>query len=201
MIKLPIVVFHSGQWDDTNSCLNYKTTGVLVDEMICGKAYTVVDFEINMRWIESTYPNIRDYLSKVNGINDVKFQMIDGRKQFIVQLDCKSCTYRIWDLDEIPCAHALAVRRWCNFIQLGTMLIGKSIGIDMNILPPTFKRRVGRLRTQRILSIGEKKSHSRCSLCHRADCLFDLAFSIFFAISIVVKCPRRRGAANVLKMG
>ncbi|KAA0037324.1 uncharacterized protein E5676_scaffold610G00160 [Cucumis melo var. makuwa] len=35
MIKLPIVVFHGGQWDDTNSYLNYKTTGVLVDEMMC----------------------------------------------------------------------------------------------------------------------------------------------------------------------
>ncbi|KAA0057231.1 uncharacterized protein E5676_scaffold257G00320 [Cucumis melo var. makuwa] len=35
MIKLPIVMFHSGQWDDTNSYLNYKTTGVLVDEMMC----------------------------------------------------------------------------------------------------------------------------------------------------------------------
>ena len=34
MIKLPIVMFHSGQWDDTNSYLNYKTTGVLVDEMM-----------------------------------------------------------------------------------------------------------------------------------------------------------------------
>ena len=35
MIKLPIIVFHSGQWDDTNKYLNYKTTGVLVDETIC----------------------------------------------------------------------------------------------------------------------------------------------------------------------
>ena len=44
----------------------------------------------------------------------------------------------------------------------------KSIGIDMNILPPTFKRRVGRPRKQKILSIGKKKSHSRCSHYHRA---------------------------------
>ncbi|XP_050936236.1 uncharacterized protein LOC127144368 [Cucumis melo] len=252
----------------------------IIDKLFfrCGKAYTVVDFETNMRWMESMYPSIRDYLSKVsfekwarayctrkryqmmttniseslnavlkesrdlpvaalldsirqilqnwfydrrkvaccmrtvltswaegelriqhqnsrsftvNAINDVEFQVIDGRKQFIVRLDCKSCTCRVWDLDEIPCAHALAVLRGRNmntysFVSkyfLSSTLIStytgsvrpvgnhanwKSIGIENNILPPTFKRRAGRPRKQRILSIGEKKSHSRCSHCHRA---------------------------------
>ncbi|TYK22454.1 uncharacterized protein E5676_scaffold3009G00020 [Cucumis melo var. makuwa] len=126
----------------------------------------VVDFETNMRWMESMYPSIRDYLSKVNAINDVEFQVIDGRKQFIVRLDCKSCTCRVWDLDEIPCAHALAVLRGLR--PVGNHANWKSIGIENNILPPTFKRRAGRPRKQRILSIGEKKSHSRCSHCHRA---------------------------------
>ncbi|KAL0560698.1 hypothetical protein IC582_001109 [Cucumis melo] len=127
----------------------------------------------------------------VNAINDVEFQVINGRKQFIVWLDCKSCTCRVWDLDEIPCAHVLAVlcRRNMNtysFVSkyfLSSTLIStytgsvhlvenhanwKSIGIENNILPPTFKRRAGRPRKQRILSIGEKKSHSRCIHCHRA---------------------------------
>ncbi|TYK21187.1 MuDRA-like transposase [Cucumis melo var. makuwa] len=102
----------------------------------------------------------------VNAINDVEFQVIDGRKQFIVRLDCKSCTCRVWDLDEIPCAHALAVLRGLR--PVGNHANWKSIGIENNILPPTFKRRAGRPRKQRILSIGEKKSHSRCSHCHRA---------------------------------
>ena len=35
MIKIPIVVFYSGQWDDTNNYLNYKTTSVLVDITMC----------------------------------------------------------------------------------------------------------------------------------------------------------------------
>ena len=131
------------------------------------------------------------FFLQVNAINDVEFQVIDGRKQFIVRLDCKSCTCRVWDLDEIPCAHALAVLRGRNmntysFVSkyfLSSTLIStytgsvrpvgnhanwKSIGIENNILPPTFKRRAGRPRKKRILSIGEKKSHSRCSHCHRA---------------------------------
>ena len=44
----------------------------------------------------------------------------------------------------------------------------KSIGVDMNILPLVFKRRAGRPRKQRILSINEKKSQSKCSHCRRA---------------------------------
>ncbi|XP_050941593.1 uncharacterized protein LOC127149765 [Cucumis melo] len=38
----------------------------IIDKLFfrCGKAYTVVDFETNMRWMESMYPSIRDYLSK-----------------------------------------------------------------------------------------------------------------------------------------
>uniref|UniRef100_A0A9I9EHG5 Zinc finger PMZ-type domain-containing protein n=1 Tax=Cucumis melo TaxID=3656 RepID=A0A9I9EHG5_CUCME len=93
----------------------------------------------------------------VNAINDVEFQVIDGRKQFMEQLDCISCTYCVWDLDEIPCAHALAVLRGRNintyyfvskyfFCSGSVRLVGnhanwKSIEVDMNILPPPFKRR------------------------------------------------------------
>ncbi|TYK14543.1 uncharacterized protein E5676_scaffold552G00250 [Cucumis melo var. makuwa] len=77
----------------------------------------------------------------VNAINDVEFQVIDGRKQFIVRLDYKSCTYHVWDLDEIPCAHALAVLHGLR--PVGNHANWKSIGIENNILPPTFKRRAG----------------------------------------------------------
>ena len=40
----------------------------IIDKLFfrCGKAYTLVDFETNMRWMESMYPSIRDYLSKVS---------------------------------------------------------------------------------------------------------------------------------------
>jgi len=33
-------------------------------------------------------------------------------------------------------------------------------------LPPLVKRRVGRPRKRRILSIGERKNNSKCSRCH-----------------------------------
>lgn len=35
MIKLPIVMFHNGQWNDKHNYLNYKTTDIFVDEIIC----------------------------------------------------------------------------------------------------------------------------------------------------------------------
>ena len=39
----------------------------IIDKLFfrCGKAYTIVDFETNMRWMESMYHSIRDYLSKI----------------------------------------------------------------------------------------------------------------------------------------
>ena len=38
-------MFDSGQWDDTNKYLNYKTTGVLVDETICFENFSELDIK------------------------------------------------------------------------------------------------------------------------------------------------------------
>jgi len=45
--------------------LTYKNS--LIDSIFlrCAKAYTIDKFEFYMKWMESIYPTIREYLSKV----------------------------------------------------------------------------------------------------------------------------------------
>ena len=57
MIKPPITVFHSGQWDDTNKYLNYKTIGVLVDETICFE--TLVSLILREVWLDASPSSIQ----------------------------------------------------------------------------------------------------------------------------------------------
>ncbi|XP_038880504.1 uncharacterized protein LOC120072166 [Benincasa hispida] len=257
--------------------LIYKDS--LIDDIYysCAKAYTIDKFEFYMKWMESIYPTIREYLNKVgfekwahahsrrrmynlmttniseclnnilkeprefpvaslldyireilqnwfyekgqstlsmkivltswaefelreqhnqsrsfkvDPINNEEYKVIDGDNHFLVNLAYKSCSCRVWDLVEIPCAHACAVICGLNldiytfvldYYFCSTLLstykgsvypIGnhsdwRSIDVGVNVLPPIVKRPVGRPRKQRILSIGEKKRSSKCSRCHR----------------------------------
>ena len=100
------------------------------------------------------------------------------------------CSYRVWDIEEIPCAHALAVLRMLNIdtysyvsefyyretlsatysgcIQpVGTHLDWRVEDFVMKTLPLVFKRQVRRPRKQRIPSVGEFSSSTRCSNCNR----------------------------------
>ncbi|XP_050937736.1 uncharacterized protein LOC127148299 [Cucumis melo] len=127
----------------------------------------------------------------VNPVSEVEFQVVDGGKNFLVKLNCNSCSCLFWDLEEISCAHALIVIRSLNlnpyaFVSqyyYATVLCAtygglvRSIGnhtdwsvveVNDNILPPIFRRPTGRPRKRRIPSIGEVSKSSKCSRCKRA---------------------------------
>ncbi|KAA0046064.1 hypothetical protein E6C27_scaffold1096G00160 [Cucumis melo var. makuwa] len=128
----------------------------------------------------------------VNLVSEVEFQVVDGGKNFLVKLNCNSCSCLFWDLEEIPCAHALIVIRslylnpyaFVSQYYYATVLsatygglvrpIGNHtdwsvVGVNDNILPPVFRRPAGRPRKRRIPSIGEVSKSSKCSRCKRAS--------------------------------
>ena len=101
-----------------------------------------------------------------------------------------SCTCRVFDLDHIPCAHAIAACRYrnmscytlCSQYYMKNLLIcsySKSIyPIGNNkdwviledircrvVLPPNSRRPTGRPRKERICSSGETKSTRCCGRC------------------------------------
>ncbi|RVW14908.1 hypothetical protein CK203_072251 [Vitis vinifera] len=107
-----------------------------------------------------------------------------------VTLDTRSCTYRQFDLDHIPCAHAIAACRFYNiscytlcskYFTTKALLSSYSECIyptgneidwvvpnhisDKVVLPPKTRRPTGRPRKVRISSGGEGKHTSRCSRC------------------------------------
>ncbi|KAA0056385.1 protein FAR1-RELATED SEQUENCE 4-like [Cucumis melo var. makuwa] len=45
----------------------------------------------------------------VDPISTTEYQVMDVNQQFIVKLNVGCCSCRVWDVEEIPCAHALAV--------------------------------------------------------------------------------------------
>ncbi|RVW45505.1 hypothetical protein CK203_091441 [Vitis vinifera] len=107
-----------------------------------------------------------------------------------VNLDTRSCTCRQFDLDHIPCAHAIAA---CSFYNISCYTLcskyfttkallssyseciyptGSEIDWvvpnhihDKVVLPPKTRRPTGRPRKVRISSGGEGKHTSRCSRC------------------------------------
>ncbi|RVW28678.1 hypothetical protein CK203_081360 [Vitis vinifera] len=107
-----------------------------------------------------------------------------------VNLDTRSCTCRQFDLDHIPCAHAIAACRFYNiscytlcskYFTTKALLSSYSECIyptgneidwvvpnhirDKVVLPPKTRRPTGRPRKVRIPSGGEGKRTSRCSRC------------------------------------
>nr|CAN66712.1 hypothetical protein VITISV_041525 [Vitis vinifera] len=107
-----------------------------------------------------------------------------------VNLDTRSCTCRQFDLDHIPCAHAIAACRFYNiscytlcskYFTTKALLSSYSECIyptrneidwvvpnhirDKVVLPPKTRRPTGRPRKVRIPFGGEGKRTSRCSQC------------------------------------
>ncbi|KAL4035821.1 hypothetical protein IC575_004528 [Cucumis melo] len=112
----------------------------------------------------------------VNPVSEVEFQVVDGGKNFLVKLNCNSCSCLFWDLEEISCAHAL-IYYYATVLCATYGGLVRSIGnhtdwsvveVNDNILPPIFRRPTGRPRKRRIPSIGEVSKSSKCSRCKRA---------------------------------
>ena len=76
--------------------------------------------EANTKWVGTLCPKIRQKLRKnidwaatctttpapVEGMG--VFQVMSNQKQYIVELQMKSCTCRRWQLTGIPCSHVIS---------------------------------------------------------------------------------------------
>ena len=132
----------------------------------------------------------RSLTYSVHAINCYEYNVGDGDKNGVVNLHNKTCTCRKFDLDQLPCSHALAAARHrslsfytlCSRYYTSEALVAAyadsiyPVGheVDWNvpmevrnraILPPIVQRTRGRLKKNRILSAGEDKVKRKCGRC------------------------------------
>ena len=144
---------------------------------------TWADGELRQRYNTSTtYEvqtiNSKEYNVRYNGVSDH------------VNLHTRSCTCRQFDLDHIPCAHAIAASKYAQiscysicseYYTVKSLLSSYAESIyppgpqrdwvvpdDISmrvVLPPITRRPAGRPRKERIPSGGEGKRSRRCGRC------------------------------------
>ncbi|KAK0601670.1 hypothetical protein LWI29_026265 [Acer saccharum] len=116
----------------------------------------------------------------------------DGDLDGIVDLTSKTCTCRQFDIDEIPCEHALACIRvqrfsyvdYCSPYYSSAFLAAAYSGeihpvghppewlvpediASIVVFPPVRRRLPGRPKKNRTPSFGAEVSQSTCTTCHR----------------------------------
>ncbi|KAK2658619.1 hypothetical protein Ddye_005152 [Dipteronia dyeriana] len=113
---------------------------------------------------------------RVYPITFYTFLVKDGDLDGHMGLTTKTCTCREFDVDQLPCAHALA----CISAFLVAAYNGEihpvgqpsewlvPLNIESKIVrPPVGHRPLGRPRKNRILSFCEEVTQRRCTTCHR----------------------------------
>ncbi|KAM6574976.1 hypothetical protein CsatA_023303 [Cannabis sativa] len=134
--------------------------------------------------------NFVDSLTKnVNPINESMFEVVELTRSWVINLKEKTCSCNRFQLDKLPCAHALAVIKernlnvynYCSgYYTTGTWLETYSSStypvhnhttwdVPQNIkviivLPPNQKIRSGRPRKRRFIADWDTKNR-RCSKC------------------------------------
>ncbi|KAL5782608.1 hypothetical protein ACOSP7_007637 [Xanthoceras sorbifolium] len=129
---------------------------------------------------------------KVSPIALYQFEVHDGKHNEIVDLENRTCSCREFDLDQIPCAHALAAikHRGLHYTTFtspyystayllsaysdeihpvghqGDWLVPAEVANTI-VLPPVARRPPGQPKKQRIPSIREEIVHRRCRNCWR----------------------------------
>ncbi|PON58068.1 Zinc finger, PMZ-type [Trema orientale] len=127
---------------------------------------------------------------KVQQASEIIFKAIEGTNSFEVNLEEKTCSCNRFQMDELPCSHAMAVFAkkhlssydYCSkYYKKETMLatyegtvhpvgnpkewtIPNSIS-EIKLKTPKGKRKAGRPKKKRIPSAGEPKAKTRCGRC------------------------------------
>ncbi|XP_059315725.1 uncharacterized protein LOC132066429 [Lycium ferocissimum] len=132
--------------------------------------------------------------SQVEASTEYVYTVNDGPRRFIIDLKKKTCSCRMFQLDEIPCSHAWAVLKNKNlircilfgFIQAGNIVntydvpidplpdetewnVPKSI-LDEVVMPPIYKRPHGTPKKKRDKPLQELmigKRRNSCGKCGR----------------------------------
>ena len=114
--------------------------------------------------------------------------MINGDQNFCVDMDLWTCSYRKFQLDQLPCEHALVVVRRIGYeaYDLCSLYYSRDDWYDLyrgvvnplphitqwsilehisnfKLMPPNVHTMVGRRKKRRNLSVGEEPTHAKCS--------------------------------------
>ncbi|XP_073049460.1 uncharacterized protein [Primulina eburnea] len=129
---------------------------------------------------------------KASQINAFEYHVYGDGKHEVVNLSDRSCSCRVFQIDKIPCAHAIAaiygakldLYDFCSpyySSQMWALAYADTIYLvpianewnipdhfKYNVFPPDVKRKRGRAQKERILSIGEfgRKRTKKCGVCH-----------------------------------
>jgi hypothetical protein len=158
---------------------------------------------IFMIWFDFMFMNHANFefiKFQVAPIDLYAFQIYDQSQTFIVNLNNNTCTCREFDLDRLPCAHAIAACRakeisvynMCSqFYTANALVIAYAEPIwpvgnrsewvvpqdvqNIVVLPPNRQVIPGRRKTVRIPSVGEDVVRKKCGRCgegghNRATC-------------------------------
>ncbi|XVF66597.1 hypothetical protein PTKIN_Ptkin10aG0050100 [Pterospermum kingtungense] len=128
----------------------------------------------------------------VQGINPYKYNVKNGLKSYVVNLKDRTCSCRSFDLDLMPCSHAVAtisfakqsiysyIADFYKMDNLREMYLGEVISVlhpDEWVVPPKVRSKIvrpslnpqqaGRPRSKRISSGAKSSSGSRRLRCSR----------------------------------
>ncbi|XP_060190296.1 uncharacterized protein LOC132619393 [Lycium barbarum] len=148
---------------------------------------------INRHLLAARELPIYDFLEEVEPSTEFVYTVHDGGRRFILNLNSKTCSCRMFQLDEIPCPHAWAVIKKKNLVaedycsdlfKPATVLKTYDVPVDplpdereWNIpnhiledvvLPPRYKRPPGRPKKRRDKPLNELlfgKGRHACSTC------------------------------------
>ncbi|KAA0046139.1 uncharacterized protein E6C27_scaffold157G00790 [Cucumis melo var. makuwa] len=196
----------SWAWFFRNLKINHKSLPIEDSFNKRARAYTPSKFEYYMRQLEQLSPSIRHELEVVgrhkwiDPVDQHEFKVHHRKEQFFINILDRTCSYRQWDLDMIPCGQckhaciALSTRNLnlhlytdkfyyvsnlINVYKKGTLPIGSADQIrntyqggNDGILPPQVKHPAGRSKKKRFTSFLEKKVTVCCSRCGKKgqDC-------------------------------
>ncbi|KAL5581751.1 hypothetical protein UlMin_014193 [Ulmus minor] len=120
------------------------------------------------------------------------YTILDGDKNGVVDLQARTCSCRQFQLEQLPCAHAMiAIRHskrdvydFCSEYYNSSTWKATYVGVvyplphqgdwvvpnevrDVKVLPPDIQSVSGRRRKSRIPSVGENAQRHKCSRCHQ----------------------------------
>ncbi|KAL5576621.1 hypothetical protein UlMin_018320 [Ulmus minor] len=135
----------------------------------------------------------RAQIMDIRYADEYNFDVIDGDQNFCVDMAVWTCTCSKFQLDQLPCEHALVVVRksvyeafdlcspfysreywyesYSGVINPLPHITSWCIPEDFSsfkIMPPDVRTSVGRRRKRRIPSIGEEQSQPKCSHCRES---------------------------------
>ncbi|XP_022851408.1 uncharacterized protein LOC111373156 [Olea europaea var. sylvestris] len=109
--------------------------------------------------------------NEVSPSNQTVFSVSNERWTFVVDIEQRTCTCRILQVDLLSCSHALAMRTW-NAYQDSVYPVGNqeewTVPEEVQreiVLPPNQKRSCGRPTEKRKRSSREGRLTTKCGCC------------------------------------